>query len=50
MATPSFNTSTFNFNEDLQKHDSLPPLMVGFDTETTGLNKEIGKTEPIGLP
>ena len=45
MATPSFNTSTFNFNEDLQKHDSLPPLMVGFDTETTGLNKEIGKKE-----
>ena len=42
---PSFNSNTFNFNENIQRHDQTYPLMVGFDTETTGLNTTIGKKE-----
>ena len=38
IAKVEWNNSVFNIPESHRLYDSVPPLMVGFDTETTGFN------------
>lgn len=44
-ASSGYTGSVFNLPKDFQIHRQLPPLMVGYDTETTGL--DTSNDEPI---
>ena len=44
-ASSGYNGNIFNLDNKFQIHRQLPPLMVGYDTETTGLDTQ--NEEPI---